>query len=219
MIITISQTASNIKQTYEISSSGFWYSGSAGSVSRMQSITLSNNEDTIKGVYNIPKWNNCIPLSYLFGKANLIRFFQLYKNGSPYGNIVFSRHGFLKSYYVITTDSGEILRCYRLSRGSYDRVSIYHGETQIALLETHLSTYDHKYTHKLYLLDDYRQSADILSFFAVYYASHTFARRMHMDAGRTVLIQWSFSGYKDKYDPKWLETHFSDTIFPGKTSL
>ena len=48
MIIKISQTASNIKQSYDIEGENFYYSGDAGSISRLQSITLSNKEKTIK---------------------------------------------------------------------------------------------------------------------------------------------------------------------------
>ncbi len=76
MIIKISQTASNIKQPYDIEGENFYYSGDAGSISRLQSITLSNKENAIKGIYNISKWVNYIPLRYLFGEANLTRVFQ-----------------------------------------------------------------------------------------------------------------------------------------------
>ena len=84
MIIKISQAASNIKQSYNIEGETFYYSGNAGSISRLQSITLSNKENTIKGIYNISKWVNYIPLRYLFGEANLTRAFHLYKNDDKY---------------------------------------------------------------------------------------------------------------------------------------
>lgn len=116
MIVTISQTASNTKQSYNIESENFYYSGEAGSISRLQSITIFNKENTIKGIYNISKWVNYIPLRYLFGEANLTRVFYLYKNENIYGSIVFSKHGVLKSFYVIILDSGEIFHCYCLSR-------------------------------------------------------------------------------------------------------
>ena len=79
MIVTISQTASNTKQSYNIESENFYYSGEAGSISRLQSITIFNKENTIKGIYNISKWVNYIPLRYLFGEANLTRVFYLIK--------------------------------------------------------------------------------------------------------------------------------------------
>ena len=117
-------------------------------------------------------------------------------------------------------DSGEIFHCYSLSRGSFKYVSIYHGDTQIALVETYLSVNDYKYTHKLYLLDDYNQFADTLSFFVVYYAGYNFAQRMHMTKGSTTYSTvWFFSKYADKYNPNWRETHFPKENFFGKTSL
>lgn len=219
MIVTISQTASNTKQSYNIESENFYYSGEAGSISRLQSITIFNKENTIKGIYNISKWVNYIPLRYLFGEANLTRVFYLYKNENIYGSIVFSKHGVLKSFYVIILDSGEIFHCYCLSRGSFNYVSIYQGETQIALVETYLSVNDFKYTHKLYLLDDYIRFADTLSFFVLYYASYNFARRMHMSKGSLSERSWSFSRYTDKYNPKWREMHFPNENFFGKTKL
>lgn len=219
MVIKISQTASNIKQSYDIESENFYYSGDLGSISRLQSITMSNKDTTIKGIYNISKWVNYIPLRYLFGKANLTRVFHLYKNDEIYGSIAFSKHGFLKSFYVIALDSCEIFRCYCLSRGSFDYVSIYQGDTQIALIETYLSVNDFKYAHKLYLLDDYNQFADTLSFFVLYYASYNFAQRFHMSSGSTYAKSWSFSRYNDKYNSKWQEKHFPNENFFGKTSL
>ena len=219
MIIKISQTASNIKQSYDIESENFYYSGDAGSISRLQSITMSNKDTTIKGIYNISKWVDYIPLRYLFGEANLTRVFHLYKNDDIYGSIVFSKHGFLKSFYVIALDSGEIFHCYCLSRGSFDYVSIYQGDVQITLIETYLSVNDYKYTHKLYLLDEYNQFADTLSFFVLYYASYNFSQRFHMSSGSTSAKSWCFSKYNNKYNPKWRETHFPNENFFGKTSL
>ena len=89
---------------------------------------------------------------------------------------------------------------------------------QIALLETYLSVNDFKYTHKLYLLDDYNQFADTLSFFVLYYVSYNFSQRFHMSSGSTSAKSWSFSKY-NKYNPKWREIHFPNENFFGKTNL
>lgn len=219
MIIKISQTASNIKQSYDIEGENFYFKGNTGSFCRLQSITMLNKETAIKGVYNISKWINYIPLRYLFGGVNLTRAFHLYKNDNLYGSIVFSKHGFLKSFYVIALDSGEIFYCYSLSRGSFEYISIYQGDTQIALVETYLSVNDLKYTHKLYLLDSYKQFAETFSFFVLYYASYNFSERFHMSGGSTYKKSWSFSKYNNKFNPKWRETYFPDENFFGKTTL
>lgn len=75
MIVKISQTASNLKQNFDIESDNFYFYGKSGSMSRFQTITLSNKETTIKGIYNLSKWVNHIPFRWLFGEANLTRLF------------------------------------------------------------------------------------------------------------------------------------------------
>ena len=216
MVIKISQAASNIKQSYDIESDGFYYSAKAGSFSRLQDITMTSQTDTIKGTYRIPNLVNFIPLRHIFGKANLTRVFNLYRNDDHYGTFVYSKHGLFKSCYIITLTGGEIFYCYCRSIGSFDYVSIYHNDVQIALVETYLSVNDYKYVHKLYILDDFDNYANTLSFYVIYYASYAFAQRMHMSSGSVSAKSWSFSRYNNKYDPKWRETHFPDENFFGR---
>lgn len=218
MIIKISQTASNIKQSFNVESDGFYFQGETGSINRFKTITLSSNDTIIKGVYNLSRWVNYIPFRWLFGQANLTRVFYLYKNENIYGSIVFSKYGFMKSSYVIALDSGEIFHCYDCSKGSFDYISIYQEDKQIALVETYLNINDYKYFHKLYVLDDYSQFADTLSFFVLYYAIYRFAKRFHIGKGFYYEKCWSYSKY-NKYDSKWRETNFPDENFFDKTNL
>ena len=215
VILRITQTASNIKQTYDIFGEDFFGQGNVGNFSRMQAISLSWKENTIRGVFRISKWVNYIPYRYLFGKANLTRGFVLYKNDTEYGSIVFSRHGYHRSFYVITLNSGETFYCYYRAKGAFVYVSVYQGDTQIALIETYLSVNDFKYTHKLYLLDDNARFADALSFFVLYFANYRFTNRFHMTKGSITERVWSFSKYNDRYDPKWREIHFPNENFFG----
>ena len=83
MIVKIVQTASNIKQRFYIDSNNFYLEGECGNISRLQSITLFNQNVTIQGVYRISKWVHYIPLRYLFGKANITGTFSLSRNGRP----------------------------------------------------------------------------------------------------------------------------------------
>ena len=219
MIIKITQTASNVRQTYDITSDAFYFTGEAGSFSRLQNITISNADTTIKGVYKVAKWVNYIPFRYFFGWENRTKIFSLYQNGERCGSLYFSKHGFLKSCYVMTLDDGKTFHCYSISKGSFDYVCIFDGEQQIALLETYLSVNDYKYTHKLYLLESHDPYGELLSFFAVYYASDQFAQRMHMSKGSVAEKSWSFSRYNHKYDASFRETHFPDENFFGKTHL
>lgn len=112
-----------------------------------------------------------------------------------------------------------ILHCYFCSKGSFNYVSIYDGDKQIALIETYLTVIDYKYKHKLYILDEYKHLADTLSFFVVYYSSYNFAMRLHNSKGTVWAKSWSLSKYNNKYDPDWRERNFPSENFFGKTSL
>lgn len=219
MIVKISQTASNVKQLFDINSEGLYSQGEVGNVSRFQTITISNKNTTIKGVYNLSKWTNYIPFRWLFGKSNITRAFRVYKNDNDYANIVLSKHGLLKSCYIIELYSGEVFHCYRRSKGSFSYVSIYYGDNQIALIETYLNTNDYKYTHKLYIKEDYDEFADVLSLFVLYYSNYNFCKRFHMSKGSYNQKSWSFSRYNNKYNPKWHEINFPDEDFFGKKSI
>lgn len=221
MIIKISQTASNIKQTYDIDCNGNYYQGNAGTFSRFQPITISSNKTTLKGVFKLSNLINYIPFRWIFGKENFSRFFKLYKDRDCCGDIIYSHHGFMKRYYKINLENGEGFCCYTRSIKSFDYVSIYKGDCQIALLETYLNINDYKYNHKLYLLDEYKHISDILCLFALYYSSFNFSQRLHMSAGSSVnqITLWEPSRYKDKYNPEWRKTHFPNENFFGKTNL
>lgn len=219
MIIKIIQTASNIKQTYDIVGEDFCYQGKTGSISTMQAITLSNEKNIIRGIFSLSPWINYIPFRYLLGFDNRTRLFRLYQNDTPCGSIVCSEHGFLKRYYVITLENGEIFYCYPRSKGSFDYVSVFLKDVQIALVETYMNTNDYKYTHKVYLLDNYQTYAETLSFFVLYYASYTFAERFHMSSGSFHQKAWSISRYNDMYDESWREKYFPNENFFGKINL
>lgn len=216
MIIKITQTESNTRQSYEIEGEDFYFSGNAGSISRLQTITLRNRETTIKGVYHLSKWVNYIPFRYLTGKANITRTFYLYRNDELYGTVVFSKHAFWGSFYVIALKGGEVFHCFDRYVDSFHYISIYRNETQIALIETYLNVTDLKFTHKLYLLDEYRQFADTFSFFTVYYAGYCFAHRFHMSSGSTYRKGRSITNYAYKYNPQWRAKHFPNENFFGK---
>lgn len=215
MIIKITQTASNIKQTYDVESDNLYYSGQLGSLNCRQPITLSCGDTVIKAIYFRSKWVNYIPLRHLLGFPKLTRGFTLYENDLLYGSFVFSTQGYMKSFYTIALDSGEILHCYCRYTGDFNCISIYQGDKQIALVETCLTVRDGKYTHKLYLLDGYENLAKTLSLFVLYYANYTFVKRMHMSKGVYKEKAWSYSKYNDKYDPTWRETHFPYENFFG----
>ncbi len=219
MIIKLSQTASRAKQSYDIYIGDIYYQGDLGNLSQLQPITLVSDGSALKGIYRPSSWCNYIKLRYYLGKENITRVFQLYKNDEQYGEFRFSEHGYKKSYYVITLNSGEVFICYYRSIGSFDYISIYKGDKQIALVETNLSTYNYIYTHKLYILDDYNRYAETLSLFVLYYASYNFAQRYNTMFGSVTVKSYTFSDYNNMYDPKWRETNFPNEDYFGKSTL
>lgn len=223
MIVKIRQTASNVKQSYLIEGDGLYYTGKAGSVLKTQPITLMNKTETLKGIYHFYGIKNYIPLSYLFGAGNLTRGFDISRNGENIGVINFLRNGYLKNFYQLTLNDDTRLRCYIVAKESFQYACIYNyncnEENQIALIETYLNVNDYKYVHKVYLLDDYKWLASIISFFTVYYSSYNFSKRFHMSSGSFYEKSWTLSKYNDKYDPLWRETNFPSENFFGKINL
>ena len=222
MVITVTQTASNVKQSYLISSpDGFGFTANAGNMSSYQDIVLSSANDTLEASYSIGDCKNNFPFIHIFGVESISRAFRVTKNGTEIGRIARSDHGFLKSYYVINlnNDKKTKIYCYFTSAGSFDYVSIYLDGEQIALIETFLNVDNYKYTNKLYLLDDHTDLAQILSLFTVYYSSFAFSKRFHMTAGTSYVKKISFSRYSAMYDKSWRETNFPNENFFGKLSL
>lgn len=219
MIVTVTQTASNVKQAYHVQCEGFSFQGRTGRFHSQQPIFLSGKNGEIKGVHRRSTWYNYIPLRYMAGGANLTRRFDFFHDDQPYGSVSFSKHGMLRSFYVITMKDGTIFTCYSCAKGEFDYVAVYGENGQVALIETYLSTNDYKYTHKLYLLQEYDRYVDALSFFVLYYANYHFSKRFHMSKGSTYTRAWSVSYYNDKHDPQWRKQHFPHENFWGRIHL
>lgn len=210
MIIKVSQNGSIMRHTYSVEANNFSYSASVGAFSPFQNIFFGDIGNNFKGIFDVSDWINYIPFVWLFGKDGSTRKFNLYKNGSEYGSIALLKQGLFKKYYTITSRNAEVLDCYYLSKGSYNYVSIYYNNLQIAMIETHLTVKDNKYIHTIYLLDEYSNFADLVSFFAVYYSNFHFTRRYEMMKGTRYQKSWTYSKYNDKYNPAWLETYFPE---------
>ncbi|MBQ7336763.1 MAG: hypothetical protein IJW92_09865 [Clostridia bacterium] len=221
MIITVSQSA---QLNYYIKGGACEYRGTVGKVSPFQEIVMHNGETEFVGTYQFSKWVNYIPFRYCFGTPNLTKGFRLQKNGKNFGTVVFSQHGFMKSFYVIALDSGGILHCYQVAKGTSEYVCVYLEDQQIALIETNLTVTDYIYTHTLYLLDEHSGFSDVLSWFALYYANFHFAKRAVTQEGASLNLSinkgtvreecWTFSKYNCKYDPQWQEKYFpKESIF------
>lgn len=109
--------------------------------------------------------------------------------------------------------------CYIIAKSSFQYCCIYDtaAEKQIVLIETYLTAVDLKYTHKVYILGEYKEIANVLSFFTVYYSNNEFSGRFHMSDGTVHEKSWNFSKYINKYDPSRRENNFPDENYFGKT--
>ncbi len=216
MIIKATQIASNIKQEYDIYVDDRCFKGQLGSASKLQDIYLSGNDLLLKGDYVLSRPSDYIPFKYIFGYSKITERFKVSRNGEEYAEIKHSTNGICKGRYIITTVNGEKFECYYRTKKSFDYISVYHGERQVALVETYLNVSNYKYTHKAYLLDEYKEYWDLIAFFILYYASYNYAQRFHMSSGSSYSYGWSFSFYNKKYNPKWREENFPDENFFGK---
>lgn len=217
MIIKATQTASNIKQLHDVYIDDYYYSGRSGSICRFQDIHLSRRGILIKGRYMLPRFDRNIPLSSLLGTSAVTKRFKISRDGRDYAEVMYTTQGVLRNCYIINTADGTSFACYACMKGSFNYISVYRNDIQIALIETYLNVSDYMYTHKAYVLDGYKEYGELIAFFILYYSSYCFARRFHMSAGSSQYSYGrSFSVYNDKYDPKWRETNFPDENFFGK---
>lgn len=211
MIIRIHQTSTGLKMKYDIESDGFLFQGERGGLHDAQDITMTGRSAALTGRFCLLSVLSSIPLLGLFGVDQRTRMFEVSRNGGAIGRVWKSVHGFGKSCYVMEMNDGSELRCYSRCKGQFDYVSIYDGDAQIALLENFLRSMEGRHDHKLYLLDAHRQHAEVLAWFAMYYAQH----EVKQDGDLSFAI--SYSAYNSKYDPTWRETHFPEENFFGKT--
>lgn len=217
MIINIRQLSSNIKQEYLIDGD-FSCRGKLGSFNRFQRITLSAQNQLLYAKYHFKNPINYIPLIDMLGFNKLSRVFHIYDSTGFCGEFLYTEHGFAQKHYIIKAHD-LLLPCYEYSHDKFNYISVYLGETQIALIETYLVVNDLKYKHKIYLLDDYENLKEILALFVLYYANYNFTKRFHMSAGVFTTKSFAYSKYKDKYSPSWQRTNFPNDNFWGKTNL
>lgn len=211
MIIRIRQTENGLRLRYDIEGEGFLFQGERGGLAPVQSIAITGQGVTISGTYRLPSPGSLLPLAGVFGGERRMQMYEIGRNGGVIGTAAKSLHGWGKSCYVISLNDGTELRCYSKRKGQFDYVAIYEGDVQIALLENFLRAMDGRHDHKLYLLEEHRSHAEVLSWFALYYAQH------EVEKNNDAVFAISFSPYDKMVDPAWREKHFPEENFFGKT--
>lgn len=215
MVVKISQTASNIMQKFDVYFDyNYIYEGELGSFNRYQKILLKKNEEAIlKGRFYLSGVKHFIPFRHLFGLEDLSQNVKIFDNENEIASFVFSKHGFLKSCYKIIYSENTI-NGYKYSKGRFDYVSFYLNDKQIAELQIYTTTIDNKYNYKVYLLDEYKKLAEILSMFVLYFANYNYADRFHMSKGTKINYTiYQLTRYKRKYNPSWVSENFAQSNF------
>ena len=215
MVIKISQTASNVQQKFDIYYDyNYMYEGELGSVNKYQKILLKKDgEGILEGKFYVSNVKHFIPFRHLFGLEDLSQNVKIFDKDNEAASFVFSKHGFLKSCYKITYKE-KTLNCYKYSKGRFDFLSIYDSDKQIAEIQIYTTCIDNKYNYKIYLLDEYKEMAEIFSMFVLYYANYNYTDRFHMSKGVEVTYTvYQLTRYKKKYNPNWLRENFAQTNF------
>ena len=212
MILEVRQTASSLKQAFDIYyNGGKIYQGASGSVSRFENIELSQKgKRFFHGKYQAPNWKTHIPLLPLFHYNKKTRIFQLYSNDENVGVLYHSHHGFMKRCHVIELLNGDKIYAYTYSKGKVEYVSFYLNEKQIAQMEVFIGrVVSNMYTYTIYLLDGFAKYHQVFCLFALHYASYHHAERLEINQGKTTSTSaYTISPYNDKFDPNWKALHF-----------
>ncbi|MBQ4557263.1 MAG: hypothetical protein IJA60_06430 [Clostridia bacterium] len=98
MIIEVVQTASDVKQLYDVYyDKTLVYQGKLGFMNRWQDIELCKGEGTVmSATYILSKWTYCIPFLSWFGKKQKRSIFRLTQGENPVAVFAHELHGFLK---------------------------------------------------------------------------------------------------------------------------
>jgi len=125
--------------------------------------------------------------------------------------VVFSSNveGFLNGYCSISFNNKE-LKLYTLSKSDYKYTSIYLDDTQIGQINKHLRMVNNKNNYIIYLLDEHKSLADLLSMFVIYIDRFDTNRDEMISYGVKKSWAWSYSKNNKFYDPTWITTHFTN---------
>lgn len=220
MILRIEQTRAGTAQTFDVyTGDRLVFTGRLGAVSKRQEIVLEGkNGQMLTGTY-LPAWELQRQAErWKLPGYRLSQGLRYGRAGQNEGCFFLVRDGLWKSRYVIA-NGGESFSVYFLSKGSFEYLSIYRDERQIALVEHYLTVVDNRERYKLYLLEEYRALGETLTLFLLYFDNWNHAERFPTVYGTRVTKAWSLSRYAHTYDPGWRAAHFPQENFFGKSRL
>lgn len=138
-----------------------------------------------------------------FRKRKIDVYKVLNSDGDETAEFCLYRGGFLNSYYLIDID-GKTLKVYSISKSSQQYIPIYMDDKQIGQINKLLHVVNNKDNYVLYLLDEHKQIAGLLSLFVIYFDSRVFGRRGEVSIGAQKTWEWTYSKSNSYYDQLWV---------------
>jgi len=215
MIIKINQTKANLKENYDvIIDDQLAYTGLASWVSALCSTKLlDQNGDLILESHFLPfeELKNSIPFKWTWSERQTENHAVFDRGNKPIGLFYLAAQGLkgeLSEKRIVKYGNYE-LSLYPINKGRNQYTPIFLGDTQIGQLDKDGFVEDNKDWYRLYLLDEYRDLAPILSLFVIYYDSYEYGNQGEVVAySSDIHYEWTYSKYKKLYDPSWLPAHF-----------
>lgn len=216
MIYNVQKVTAGFVHKYDVHrDDALIYNGKIGSFSKYQTLRLENDNEKNRAKFCFSGVSQYIPFKYFAGKAKQNLKFKCYTNDEYIGEFVRSIEGIREFRYIVYLENGRCLYVYNISKGKYSYLCVYldDDETQIAQVDTFLTSQNGCFSHKLYLLDDYDDLARILLLFVLYYDNFEYTYRGKYFLGKSYEIKYSFSKYEHKYNVDWKLNNFYDERF------
>lgn len=160
--------------------------------------------------YNLPLniKETIIPMKWVITGEQKSKIYEVFDgNGEQCGVFYKLTKGLLDSEYVI--EYGDyILKTYDISAGKTRNVVIYKDDVQVAELVKPVNVADNLDTYYIYLLDEYAELEQILSFFAVFFDRKHYNNSGEAVKGEYVGVRYSYSKNNKFYSKKWIPEHF-----------
>ena len=218
MIININQTQADRDQLFDVFYDNMpKYRGKLGRFSPLETFSLRSKIQKLNltGAYALPSPLDMVPFTYIFGRPKIIRNCYCQINMRRLGTIGCVEEGIAKIHHHITDSSGTKFDAYHFAEyNGSEYICIYlEDDLQVAMIESSLTVENSCKRYTLYILDEYKDRADIFSMFVMYFDNWYNATRFRAKNGTTTAQKKPTKVYTDKFDPNWHVVNFRDEVF------
>jgi hypothetical protein len=118
------------------------------------------------------------------------------------------KDGISSNYYLIQFKEMKF-KLYVIDKGINQYTLIFLDEKQIGQLNKKRTTENNLDWYVMYLLDDYKDLAELMSIFVIYFDSYNYGNRGEIVSNSSQKTwEWSISKFNKLYNPTWLSNHF-----------